>query len=105
MNTRAQKRKSSGGSERVAVAPAANGIASDARHDVDFVGMAKAQIAARASEHRSRIAAAAYYRAMHRGFQPGHELDDWLAAEAEVADTLLVGECIPTRTFSASSRP
>lgn len=91
MNTRAQKRTSSrGGGERVAVAPAANGIASDARHDVDFVGMAKAQIAARDSEHRSRTAAAAYYRAMHRGFQPGYELEDWLAAEAEVAETLLM---------------
>ena len=32
----------------------------------------------------SRIAIAAYYKAQERGFQPGHELDDWLAAEAEV---------------------
>jgi hypothetical protein len=32
-----------------------------------------------------RIARAAYYRAEHRGFEPGHELDDWLAAEAEIA--------------------
>jgi hypothetical protein len=30
------------------------------------------------------IAEAAYYRAERRGFQPGHELEDWLAAEAEV---------------------
>jgi hypothetical protein len=30
------------------------------------------------------IAELAYFRAMGRGFQPGHELDDWLAAEAEV---------------------
>lgn len=28
------------------------------------------------------IAEAAYYRAEHRGFAPGHELDDWLQAEA-----------------------
>jgi Protein of unknown function (DUF2934) len=30
------------------------------------------------------IAELAYFRAMDRGFQPGYELDDWLAAEAEV---------------------
>ncbi|MDP1658536.1 MAG: DUF2934 domain-containing protein [Methylotenera sp.] len=26
----------------------------------------------------------AYYKAEARGFEPGHELEDWLAAEAEV---------------------
>ena len=30
------------------------------------------------------ISEAAYYRAETRGFQPGRETDDWLAAEAEV---------------------
>lgn len=30
------------------------------------------------------IAQAAYFRAQRRDFEPGHELDDWLAAEAEV---------------------
>ncbi len=30
------------------------------------------------------IAVAAYYRAEQRGFEPGHELDDWIAAEKEV---------------------
>jgi hypothetical protein len=34
------------------------------------------------------IAEAAYYRAEQRGFEPGSELDDWLAAEIEV-DALL----------------
>ena len=29
------------------------------------------------------IAMAAYFRARLRGFAPGHELDDWLQAEAE----------------------
>ena len=32
----------------------------------------------------TRIAAAAYQRAERRGFAPGFELDDWLAAEREV---------------------
>ncbi len=31
----------------------------------------------------SRIAESAYYKAEARGFSPGYELDDWLAAEAE----------------------
>ena len=33
---------------------------------------------------RAMTAEAAYYHAEHRGFKPGHELEDWLAAEAEI---------------------
>jgi len=33
--------------------------------------------------HR-QIAEAAYYRALARGFAPGHEQEDWLGAEAEI---------------------
>lgn len=33
------------------------------------------------TELHHRIAVAAYFLAEHRGFAPGHELDDWLAAE------------------------
>jgi hypothetical protein len=33
-----------------------------------------------------RIAEAAYWRAERRGFEPGHELDDWLQAEREIDD-------------------
>jgi Protein of unknown function (DUF2934) len=39
---------------------------------------------------RTLIAEAAYYRAERRGFAPGHELDDWLEAEAELARSLRV---------------
>jgi hypothetical protein len=35
------------------------------------------------------ISEAAYYRAQRRGFAPGRELDDWLAAEAEIAGYFL----------------
>lgn len=35
-------------------------------------------------ERIERIAMAAYYRAEARGFVPGHELDDWIAAESEM---------------------
>jgi hypothetical protein len=37
------------------------------------------------------IAQAAYFCAQRRGFEPGRELDDWLAAEAEVDAMLAVG--------------
>jgi Protein of unknown function (DUF2934) len=33
---------------------------------------------------RRMTAEAAYYRAEQRGFQPGHELEDWLVAECEI---------------------
>jgi DUF2934 family protein len=40
------------------------------------------------TELQAWIAEAAYFRAERRGFAPGHETDDWLAAEAEVAERL-----------------
>ena len=39
-------------------------------------------------ELRKLISEAAYYRAKRRGFAPGHELEDWIQAEAEVMDRL-----------------
>jgi Protein of unknown function (DUF2934) len=41
---------------------------------------------------RALIAEAAYLRAERRGFAPGQENDDWLAAEAEVDALLTVGQ-------------
>ena len=44
---------------------------------------------ARTGEDRYRlIAEAAYFRAESRGFVPGSELQDWLAAEIEVDELL-----------------
>jgi hypothetical protein len=40
---------------------------------------------------RGMIAEAAYLRAQARGFVPGYELEDWIAAEGEV-DSLLAAE-------------
>jgi hypothetical protein len=40
----------------------------------------RASLAADARERRIREAA--YFKAERRGFAPGHELEDWLAAEA-----------------------
>lgn len=39
-------------------------------------------------EREQLIARAAYFRAEKRGFEPGHELEDWLQAEAEVDASL-----------------
>jgi hypothetical protein len=35
-------------------------------------------------DRHAMIAEEAYFRALRRDFLPGHELEDWLAAEAEV---------------------
>jgi hypothetical protein len=38
---------------------------------------------AAARPREAMIAELAYFRALNRGFEPGHELEDWLEAEAE----------------------
>ena len=40
------------------------------------------------AQRRAMIAEAAYYHAERRHFEPGHELDDWLLAEAEITRLL-----------------
>lgn len=49
-----------------------------ARRSTDALAIAKPDFGATIAEH-------AYYRAEKRGFVPGHELEDWLAAEREIA--------------------
>jgi hypothetical protein len=51
-----------------------------------FNGNARAEISP--DELRKLISEAAYYRAKQRGFAPGHELEDWVQAEAEVIGRL-----------------
>lgn len=43
-------------------------------------------------EVRRWIAEAAYYRAEKRGFMPGMETEDWIAAEAEILARHPAGE-------------
>lgn len=43
------------------------------------------------AQRHAQIELLAYERAERRGFAPGHELDDWLAAEAEI-DAVYEGE-------------
>lgn len=66
--------------------------AEDFTHDVDDFDVrsttervdADARAEVSAEEVRKLIAEAAYYRAKKRGFTPGHEVEDWVQAEAEV---------------------
>ena len=44
---------------------------------------------------RGMIAEAAYLRAERRGFAPGHEDEDWMAAEAEVDQLLSADQRAP----------
>ena len=41
------------------------------------------------------ISDSAYFRSAHRGFEPGREVDDWLAAEAEIDAALARGDLMP----------
>jgi len=50
-----------------------------ARRSTEAVALASADFMA-------VIAERAYFKALHRGFVPGHEIEDWLAAEREVAE-------------------
>jgi hypothetical protein len=52
----------------------------------EIVHMAEVEAANRASQRCAMVARAAYFRAQHRGFEPGHELEDWFAAEVEVTN-------------------
>jgi hypothetical protein len=62
---------------------------------------AKATSAPRAAvstdDRRAMIAEAAYLRAERRGFAPGHETEDWLAAEVEVDALLKIGHGGPAQ--------
>jgi hypothetical protein len=40
-----------------------------------------------AQKRERHIREAAYFRAQRRGFEPGHELEDWVAAEQELDRT------------------
>jgi Protein of unknown function (DUF2934) len=50
-----------------------------------FVDVPNRDAAARdLTPREKKVADAAYFRAERRGFAPGFEVEDWLAAEAEV---------------------
>ena len=49
-------------------------------------------------QREAMIRDAAYFRYAGRGFAPGHELDDWLAAETEIERMVSAAEEIPPGT-------
>jgi len=54
------------------------------------------------AERDSMVRMAAYFRAQQRGFAPGNEWEDWLAAEAEIS--ALVGAAPAARPRKAPAR-
>lgn len=56
------------------------------------------------ADFTAAVAERAYFRALNRGFCPGHELDDWLAAEREVAALLAATEPRPPKRRLATAR-
>ncbi len=66
-------------------------IEQPASNDESLPQIASAAAAAiDAAEREARIAVAAFFLAESRGFEPGHELDDWLQAERQI-DAELAG--------------
>jgi Protein of unknown function (DUF2934) len=57
-----------------------------------------------ADERRDLIARRAYFRAMSRGFEPGHALDDWLVAEADLDREASAPQSAPS-TNAAKKKP
>jgi hypothetical protein len=59
-----------------------------------------------ATDFSALIAERAYFKAEQRGFEPGHELQDWLEAERELAATdTSVAEVAVTKPKKAPARP
>ena len=65
-------------------ASATTGIISEMASQVGTEGPVDPEV------RRLMVAEAAYYCAEQRGFEPGHELEDWLVAEARI--DLLTGK-------------
>lgn len=64
----------------------------------------RASAPASESSRNAEIARLAYAKAEARGFTPGHEMDDWLEAEAEVDGEFDAGYEPPRPPRHAASR-
>ena len=62
-----------------------------------------AATAAVKADFTAAVAERAYFRALHRGFTPGYEVDDWLIAEREVV-AMLAGTELGVRSAPARKR-
>jgi hypothetical protein len=81
-STAASSRRSTGAGK--GAAPASQAVEAPA-------AASDSRTALTAEERYTLVARAAYLRAEARGFEPGHALDDWLAAEAELVEQLARG--------------
>ena len=63
-------------------------VQEDRRDEAAEAGSEVPMHLASAEERQQMIAVAAYFRAQGRNFEPGREVEDWLAAEAEVDENL-----------------
>ncbi len=73
---------------------AASADAADPTHQVDVVSATLLATPTQRISREQLIAEAAYHHAEARGFEPGHELEDWLVAEAEVDARLCSEGCV-----------
>lgn len=62
-----------------------DGLIAQLERDKDVKQLVAAETEDRTADHHAKIALKAYFIAEKRGFEPGHELEDWLAAEAQFA--------------------
>lgn len=74
---------------RIVEDPTVSAIAADDLLSVDSTGGIESPAAEPAADHAAEsrhehIALAAYFLAEARGFEQGHELDDWLSAERQI---------------------
>jgi hypothetical protein len=86
------KAAASASAAKAAPAPIAKPVAPPAaaqRTPAPAASAPKAKVDAK--ERQRLIAEAAYYRAQKRGFAPGHEVQDWVAAEKDVDARLAKG--------------
>jgi hypothetical protein len=92
MNIARISHKSTRKASKTSAASSAAALAKAESIPLGFYDHVDLYVAPHFSEDRQAcIAKAAHFIAERRGFAPGHELDDWLAAENEV-DQRLVGE-------------
>jgi len=83
MNTQVRKQAGRGKKPEKGM-PKPNGSMTAAQYQIDAARLTTAE------ERREMVARAAYYHAEKRGFEPGHEIEDWLAGEAEIETTHLL---------------
>ena len=102
---RSSRKKSGGEGEAKAEAPRAELSAASGSGGSKAAAAPEVERAPEA-ERSGWVAVAAYYHAERRGFAPGYELDDWLAAEAElVAAPPAAGRAPAKPRKPAASRP